>query len=100
MNIKVTKGDIAKKISSYLNRSITLEQMVDWAENMICEADYEEKDFELIKEVLSRLGLVDVKEFELSWDDCYNYLSQLGYQAKLAFTVTVHIRKKLRWHTE
>ncbi len=84
MNIKVTKGDIAKKISSYLNRSITLEQMVDWAENMICEADYEEKNFELIKEVLSRLGLADVKEFGLSWDDCYSYLSRLGYQVKIS----------------
>ena len=83
MNIKITKGDIAKRISSYLNRSITLEQMVDWAENMICEAEYEEKDFELIKEVLSRLGLADVKEFGLSWDDCYNYLTQLGYQVKV-----------------
>ncbi|MDI6886344.1 MAG: hypothetical protein QMD22_08410 [archaeon] len=84
MNIKVTKRDIAKKISAYLNRSITLEQMVDWAENMICEAEYEEKDFELIKEVLSHLGLADVKEFGLSWDDCYNYLSRLGYQVKVS----------------
>ena len=83
MSIKVTKKDIAKKISAYLNRSITLEQMVDWAENVICEAEYEEKDFELIKEVLSRLGLADVKEFGLSWDDCYNYLSRLGYQVKV-----------------
>ena len=84
MNKKVTKRDIAKEISSYLNRSVTIEQMVDWAENMICEAEYEEKDFELIKEVLSRLGLADVKEFGLSWDDCYNYLSRLGYQVKVS----------------
>ena len=84
MNIKVTKGDIAKRISFYLNRSITLEQMVDWAENMICEAEYEENDFELIKEVLSRLGLADVKEFGLSWDECYKYLTQLGYQVKVS----------------
>jgi hypothetical protein len=51
MSIKVTKRDIANRISSYLNRSITLEQMVDWAENVICEAEYDEKDFDLIKEV-------------------------------------------------
>jgi len=51
MSIKDTKRDIANRISSYLNRSITLEQMVDWAENVICEAEYEEKDFDLIKEV-------------------------------------------------
>lgn len=96
MNIKVTKRDIAKKISSYLNRSITLEQMVDWAENMICEADYEEKDFGLIKEVLSRLGLADVKEFGLSWDDCYNYLSRLGYQVKVSIYSYSAYTKKVK----
>ena len=94
MNIKVTKREIANRISSYLNRSITLEQMVDWAENMICEAEYEEKDFELIKEVLSRLGLADVKEFGLSWDDCYNYLSRLGYQVKVSvYSYSAHANK-------
>ncbi|GEM_PF-217329 len=83
MERKITKQDVARKISSYLNRTITLEQMVDWAEEMICEAEYEEGDFELIKEVLSRLGLADVKEFGLSWDDCYNFLSRLGYQVRV-----------------
>ena len=43
MSIKDTKRDIANRISSYLNRSITLEQMVVWIENVICEAEYEEK---------------------------------------------------------
>jgi hypothetical protein len=57
--------------------------MVDWAENMICEAEYDENDFELIKEILSRLGLADVKEFGLSWGDCYSYLTRLGYQVEV-----------------
>ena len=34
------------KILAYLNRSITLEQMVDWAEKIICEAEYDQKDFD------------------------------------------------------
>jgi len=50
---------------------------------MICKADYAEEDFELIKNILSHLGLADVKEFGLSWDDCYGYLSQLGYRVKV-----------------
>ena len=49
------------RISSYLNRSITLEQMVDWAENVICEAEYEEKDFELIKEIF-KAGIIQAIE--------------------------------------
>lgn len=74
---------MANKILAYLNRSISLEQMVDWAETMICEAEYDEKNFELIKDILSHLGLADVREFGLSWDDCYNYLSRLGYRVKV-----------------
>ena len=81
--MKIGQEEVANKILSYLNHSISLEEMVDWAENMICEADYEERNFELIKSILGRLGLADVKEFGLSWDDCYNYLSQLGYQVKV-----------------
>ncbi len=84
--MKVSKEDVANKILAYLNRSISLEQIVDWAEGMICEAEYDEKDFGLIRDILGHLGLADVKEFGLSWDDCYNYLSRLGYQVK----VTVH----------
>jgi len=53
---------------------------------MVSEAEYNEKDFELIRDILDRLGLADVREFGLSWDDCYDYLSRLGYQVK----VTVH----------
>ncbi|MBT9160218.1 MAG: hypothetical protein DDT26_01493 [Dehalococcoidia bacterium] len=82
--MRVSKEDVASKISAYLNRSISLEQMVDWAENMICEAEYDGEDFELIKEILSHLGLADVREFGLSWDDCYKYLSRMGYGVKVS----------------
>lgn len=81
--MKVTKKKLVDKIVAYLNRSITTKQMVDWAESMICEAEYDEKDFELIREILSRLGVADVKEFGLSWDDCYDYLSRPGYRVKV-----------------
>jgi len=36
-----------------------------------------------IRNILGHLGLADVREFGLSWDDCYDYLSQLGYQVKV-----------------
>jgi hypothetical protein len=81
--MKVGKQDIADKLLAYLNLSISLDQLVDWAESMVCEAEYEEQDFELVKEILARLGLADVKEFGLSWEDCYDYLSRLGYRVKV-----------------
>ena len=75
----VTKEILTDMLVKYLNREITKDELVDWAENMICDAEFSEKDANLIKKVLSHLGLADVKEFGLSWDDCYNYLHELGH---------------------
>jgi len=54
-----------------------------WAEGMIREADFENGSFELIRDILARIGLADVREFGLSWDDCYTYLHKLGYDVKV-----------------
>ena len=81
--MKITKEEVVNKLLSYLNRSVNLEELVDWAESAICEAEYDEKDFELIRNILGHPGLADVREFGLSWDDCHNYLSQLGYRVKV-----------------
>jgi len=81
--MKITKTDLAEKILAYLNRSFSLGELVNWAEEAIREGEYADEDFEKIKEILARLGLADVKEFGLSWDDCYNYLSQLGYKVRI-----------------
>ncbi len=62
-----------------LNREIDLQTLVNWAEDMIREADFESKNFELIRDILARIGLANVREFGLTWDDCYNYLHKLGY---------------------
>lgn len=81
--MKITKEAVAKKIIAYLNRSISVEDLVDWAENSVCEEEYDEQDFDLIKEIVAKIGLADVKEFGLSWDDCYNFLAQVGYKVKV-----------------
>ena len=44
------------------------------------EAEYNDEDFELIREILAHLGVADVKQFGLSWDDWYGFLDRLGYQ--------------------
>lgn len=81
--MKVTKKDLVGKILAYLNHKISLAELVDWAEETVNEGEYENEDFEKIREILAHLGLADVKEFGLSWDDCYSYLSGLGYRVKI-----------------
>ncbi len=81
--MKITRKDIAQKIIDYLHHRITLAGLVDWAESMMMEADFESQHFETLRDIVSKLGLADVKAFGLTWDDCEYFLSRLGYQARI-----------------
>jgi len=81
----VTKDILTEKLTNYLNGEISLNDLVNWAERMLCEEDFDKKDFQIIRDILVRLGLADVKEFGLSWEDCREYLHRLGNTA----TVTI-----------
>lgn len=79
----VTRKVLAEMLINYINRKIDLSTLVSWAEDMIKEADFENRSFELIRGILARIGLADVREFGLTWDDCYDYLHKLGYNVKV-----------------
>ena len=79
----ITKKMLVEMLLKYLNRTIDLLNLIDWAEEMIREADFEEGSFELLRDILARIGLADVREFGLTWDDCYDYLHRLGYDVKV-----------------
>jgi len=53
----VTKDILTERLTGYLNGRISLDDLVDWAEKMLCEEDFDKKDFELIRDILARLGL-------------------------------------------
>ncbi len=46
---------------------------------------FDDADSELLSDIIGRLGLADVAEFGLRWQDCEEFLRRLGYRA----TVTV-----------
>lgn len=79
----ITRKILVDMLLKYINRTIDLSTLVDWAEEMLKEADFEEGSFELIRDILARIGLADVREFGLTWDDCYDYLHRLGYDIKV-----------------
>ena len=79
----ITKKMLVEMLLKYINRTIDLLNLIDWAEEMIREADFEEGSFELLRDILARIGLADVREFGLTWDDCYDYLHRLGYDVKV-----------------
>ena len=40
----------------------------------------------ILREIVSRLGVADVKVFGLTWEDCEQFLTQLGYKVRVEVT--------------
>ena len=81
--MKITRRITADKIADYLHAKVSQAELVDWAERAMMEADFEEADMEVLSDVIGRLGLADVAEFGLRWQDCEDFLRRLGYRAKV-----------------
>jgi cobyrinic acid a,c-diamide synthase len=80
----ITKKIVADKIAAYLHHDITLAQLVDWAERAMMEDEFEENGLPAIRSAVSRLGVADVRAFGLTWEDCEELLSQLGFAARVS----------------
>jgi hypothetical protein len=76
----ITRHTVAEKIHSYLNHDITLPQLVDWCESVVNEGDIADEDTDIVMEVATRIGLADVENFGLLWEDCDAMLKKLGYE--------------------
>ncbi len=79
----ITGEVVGKKLLQYINREIPLTELIDWTENIISEGEFDKSQAELLRDILGHIGLADVKEFGLTWDDCYNYLNRLGYKVNV-----------------
>jgi hypothetical protein len=77
----ITKQAVAIKIGAYLRHELTLGELVDWAENAILNDEFDERETEVLRTVIARLGVADVRAFGLTWEDCEQALGQLGYVA-------------------
>ncbi|MBI4790190.1 MAG: hypothetical protein HY782_24415 [Chloroflexi bacterium] len=79
----ITRQVVRDQILAYLNRQITLAQLVDWAENTMNEGALDSRDAPVLADVIGRLGAADIEDFSLTWDDCYSFLSRLGYKVEV-----------------
>ncbi|NIU02138.1 MAG: hypothetical protein GWN01_14905 [Nitrosopumilaceae archaeon] len=79
----ITSKDVANKLSAYLHQQIELDELVDWAENVMMEDDFNDENYDTLRDIVSRLGVADVKTFGLTWEDCRDSLHKLGYQVKV-----------------
>ena len=79
----ITTKKVAEKLDAYLHHRLTLAKLVDWAETAMMESEFEVKHHNQIRNTVARLGLADVRAFGLTWEDCEQFLEQLGYAAQI-----------------
>jgi len=72
-----------KKNYSFKNCRLPSSRSRYWAERALMDEDFDEADIEVLSRVISRVGLADVPEFELTWNDCEELLHQLGFEARV-----------------
>ncbi|MDB6058776.1 MAG: hypothetical protein JWO95_2620 [Verrucomicrobiales bacterium] len=77
----ITRQDVAEKIADHLHGQLSQAQLVDWAERAMMDAEFPDRDADLLADIVGRLGLADVAEFGLRWEDCDQFLRKLGYKA-------------------
>ena len=81
--MKITRQIVADKVADYLHGKVSQAELVDWAERAMMDAEFDEADIEVLSDIIGRLGLADVAEFGLRWQDCEEFLRRLGYLAKV-----------------
>jgi hypothetical protein len=79
----ITGQTVAEKLSDYLHHRLTLEELIEWAEQSMMEEEFDENELETVRDIVSRLGLADVCAFGLTWEDCEAFLTRLGYQVRV-----------------
>jgi hypothetical protein len=79
----ITKQQLAVNLLNYLQHKTNLSDLVEWAENAMMEGDIQGEDPEVVRDILARLGLADVKTFGLFWEDCNEMMLRLGYVLKI-----------------
>ena len=79
----ITRQTVADKIAAYLHAEISLAQLIDWAEGAVRDGEFDEHDIDVLRSVVARLGVADVRAFGLEWNDCEQMLKQLGYSARV-----------------
>lgn len=81
--MKITRQMVAQKLIDYLHHAISLKELVGWAESAMMEADFEERNYETLRDVVSRIGLADVRAFGMTWEECEDFLSRLKYEVSV-----------------
>lgn len=80
----ITRETVADQLSAYLQHKLSLADLVAWAESGLMDGKFEPVHFLAIRDAIARIGVADVRAFGLTWGDCEQLLTQLGYSAQVS----------------
>lgn len=86
MTTMTTRRQVIEKLDDYLHHRTSLAELVEWAEQVMMEGDFPDSEYAVLRDVVARLGVSDVRAFGLSWEDCEQLVAQLGYRAEVTIT--------------
>jgi hypothetical protein len=81
--VKVTRQSTARKLQAYLQGRISSATLVEWAEQAMLKGNFAPDDAAVLRRVVPRLGVADVRAFGLGWSDCTRLRKQLGFRTRI-----------------
>ena len=80
----ITRQVVGEKLLGYLNKQITLAELVDWAENCMVTGGFSpDEDIDMLVDIVMYLAGADTAAFPLTWDICSEFMEQLGIPVKV-----------------
>jgi hypothetical protein len=79
MRMMINHQTLLDKLDAYLNRSLALAELVDWAESALIEPEIpDDQDADAIMDILMYLGAADTRGFPLTWEVLSEFMQKLG----------------------
>jgi hypothetical protein len=80
----ITRHTVAERLLSYLNGGINLAELVDWAESTFVDDELApDEEIAMLNSIISYLAAADTAQFPLTWEQCVQFLRELGYSVKI-----------------
>jgi ribosomal protein L7/L12 len=71
------------QLLAYLNGTLPLAQLVDWAEEAARQGELDPSDAGVLRDIIAKLSMADVRQAGLRWEDAHEFLTRLGYRAQV-----------------
>jgi hypothetical protein len=77
------RGAILRHMNLYLERDLSLQDLLDWAETTLAENELSAEDEAFLQDLLARAGEPASQDFGLTLEDCSDLMARLGQELKV-----------------